>query len=542
MKKPLLLLFIFLIAVISVIFFVAQSVTTKVNTSLAVVSKKSKINVNIGGEPFALHPGLCQSIDFSTPVLHMLFDGLTRLNKEGIPELSVAKEVSISSNYTRYLFQLKETVWSNGTPLTADDFVYSWRKILEPTSVSPSADQLYVIKNAKQVKLGLTASENLGVKAIGPYTLEVCLEHSTPYFLDLTAMPFYFPICSETDKTTPNWAFQSGNTFICNGPYTLSKWKHSDYIEVIRNPDYWDKEKVNLDSITVTMLEENTALAMFQNGELDWAGSPTSTILPEALNGLKNQKNLFITPSSGTHYYFFNTNITPFNNKNIRKAFTYAINRKSIVLNLTQGEQLPANTLVPPDLWLTTPNHFSETKENLALHYFQEGLKELQINAEQFPKITLIYSDWERNEKIAQVVQQQWKRTLGVNVSLQSLERKLFLERRNSHSYQIASGSWYCTYKDPLSFLSLFDPQEENSPTTWIDSTYSELLTKVKESVNFEERMNLLIKAEQHLLEEAPLIPIYHNTFAFVKNPKLKDVYLSDLGILDFKHAYLEKN
>ena len=454
----------------------------KVNTDPS-LPEKSTIYVNVGGEPFALHPSLCQSIDFSTPVLHMLFDGLTRLNEKGVPEPSIAKSIEVSPDYTHYLFHLNEAYWSNGTRLTAEDFVYSWTKILLPSTPSPSANQLYVLKNAKQVKLGTLPPDSLGVRALDSYTLEVELEHSIPYFLELTAMPFYLPINAAVDRNNPDWAFHSGDDFVCNGPYTLTKWKHSDHIQVDRNPLYWDQEKVHLDSIIVTMVDENTALAMFQRGELDWAGSPTSTILPEALNGLEKEDHFFILPSAGTHYYFFNTESLPFKNKNIRKAFAYSINRESIVTHLTQGQQLPATTLVPPTLWVNKEVNVFNRNSILAKDLFKKGLEELGLTLNEFPEQTLIYSAWERNEKIAQVVQQQWYQTLGVKVKLQSLERKVFLDKRKNHDFNIASGSWYSTFKDPLSFLELFDKKEEGSPVVWKDPVYSLLLEKAQNTV-----------------------------------------------------------
>jgi oligopeptide transport system substrate-binding protein len=528
--------------IILLLLLLSLSVVLVFNVSTTPSSPANKrIQVNIGGEPFSLHPSYCQSIDFSTPVLHMLFDGLTRLNKEGIPIPSIAKEIIPSDDFTKFTFHLRDATWSNGDSITAHDFVYSWSKIVDPNTPSPSADQLFVLKNAKAIKQGTKDLEELGVQAIDNKTLCVELEYSTPYFLELTAMPFYLPIHKATDIQDENWAFNANENFVCNGPYLLKKWKHSDYIEVEKNPFYWDKEAVHIDSITVIMVDENTALAMFQSKELDWAGSPTSTILPDALHRLESEENLFILPSTGTHYYFFNTQKPPFDNKNLRKAFALSINRHSIVNNLIQGHQLPATTLVPPSLIHKQKQYFVDKDFSLAKKFLNKGLEELNILKSDLPPITLIYCAWERNEKIAQAIQYQWEKNLGIKVAIQSYERNVFLDKRKNHDYQIASGSWYSTFKDPLSFLELFETnEEEQQPVAWKNSEYNKLLSKVRLTSLLEERHPLLEKAETYLIEEMPLIPIYHNTFAYVKNPKLKNVYLSDLGVIDFKWAVLE--
>ena len=234
--------------------------------------KGQTLKVNLGGEPQTLDPRRVKDLQSQT-VVQMCFDGLARMDPHDVPQLAMAEKVDISSDGKVYTFYLRECTWSNGEALTADDFAYAWKKSLHPNFPSDRAFQLYPIKNAELAKRGKVSVDDIGVKVLDSKTLQIELEHPTPYFLELTALPVYFPVHQKTDEMNSHWA-DDASTYICNGPFTPKEWKHSDSFEVIKNTHYWDVSHVRLDAIQLVMVGEDTEFKMYEKKQLDWAGSP----------------------------------------------------------------------------------------------------------------------------------------------------------------------------------------------------------------------------------------------------------------------------
>lgn len=397
------------------------------------------LNVNIRTEPPSLHPGLATDTT-SGAVLNQVFEGLMRINQEGVAEPAMAaSEPEISDDLLTYTFTIRDdAVWSNGDPVTAHDFEYAWKWVLDPENADTDyAYQLYVIKGAQDAKENGGSLDDVGVKALDDKTLEVTLEQPTPYFLDLTAFYTYYPVNKNVAEANPEWALEAGEDYVTNGPFLLDTWEHKNKVVLTKNPDYWDADTVKLETINMFMVDdENTALEMFNAGELDWVGSPTDFVPLAAIPSLKDEGKLNISPLAGVYYYAFNTEAEPFNNENIRKAFALAINRQGIVENITKGEQQPAMALVPPSIWEeNNEGYFADNDVEKAKEYLEKGLEELGLDS--LPTIQLSYNTSEAHAVIAQAVQDMWNQNLGVEVELNNEEWNVYLDTMGAGNFQV---------------------------------------------------------------------------------------------------------
>jgi oligopeptide transport system substrate-binding protein len=498
------------------------------------------LRMNIGGEPPTLDPRKARELQSMT-ITKMFFEGLTRMNQDEQAELAMAEKIDVSEDGKIYTFHLRNAVWNTGAKVTAHDFVYAWSKVLDPHFPADQVFQMYVIKNGKACKDGKVIFEQVGVKALDDRTLQVELEHPTPYFLELTALPVYFPVSQKVDETHPHWA-NDAETLVGNGPFMIKDWKHNDHLYAVKNSSYWDASHVKLKKIDLLMVDESTELKMYERGDLDWAGSPLSTIPVGALKDLKQQGQLQVKPFLAT--YFFRTNVEsePFQHPLMRKAFALAIKRSEIVEHVTQGDQLPATGLIPPSLGVQLAPYFKDGDQESAQVAFEEALAAEGLNRETMPTISLMYIAGERNHLIAQTVQDQWKNTLGIDVQLHAMERKVFFDRISKRNFQLAVGSWTADFSDSMNFLEIFKFKAGGSNNTgWENLRYRELLDEALEVNDLQQRRKIFQECESILIEEMPIIPLFHYTLLYVSKQNVKGVVLSHLGGLDFKWAYMEK-
>jgi oligopeptide transport system substrate-binding protein len=503
-------------------------------------SDSQTLRINIQDEPQTLDPRKARGLGGQT-LIRILFEGLTRVNKEEKAVLALASSVSISSDLKTYIFRLRESVWSNGDPVLASDFVYAWKTMLSPDFPSDTAFHLYVIKNGKGVKEGTVPIDQLGVKILDNRTLEVELENPTPYFLDLLAFPAFFPIHQKLDEQNPSWS-QNASTYVGNGPFHLIEWKHQDHLTLVKNNQYWDAPTVKIASLELQMLQEETEFKCFEKQEIDWAGSPLSTLPVDTLDSLRKENKLNTKELLGTYFIRANTEAPPFNHSSMRKAFALAIDRGAIVDHVTRGNQIPATGLVPISLKLQKQPYFQDGDLTEAQRLFEEALMVQELTKEKFPEISLLYRASERNHLIAQAVQQQWFEAFGIRVKLQSVEGKVYFDRISKQDFQLSSGSWIADFADPINFLEVFKFKRGGSNNTfWENPRYIELLDQSAQIADPQQRLELLAQSEQILIDEMPMIPIFYYTMLYVNQPHLKDVVLSSMGQIDFKWAYFER-
>lgn len=518
--------FFFMIAILALTGFGCQSSSSSLTRSSA-----HTLELNIGGDPQTLDPRKARDLKCQT-ISRMLFEGLFRLDQNEKPQLALAENLEVSSDLKKYTFHLKTSMWSNGDKVTASDFVYAWKKILLPDFPSDSAFHLYVIKNAKAAKEGKLSLDEVGVYAPDEHTLVVELESPTPYFLSLVTLPAFFPVNQEVDQKNAYW-FQSAVTYVCNGPFQLTDWKHQNYLALEKNSAYWDAPSVKLKAIKLHMVQEETELKMFEKGELDWAGSPLGTLPVDALKSLKDQHGLKKKEFLGT--FFIRTNIlrAPFTQPAIRKAFALAVNRQAIVDHILQGGQIPATGIVPTSLHLRKEPYFQDADVHKARDLFSGKDKSHQIS--------LLYPSSERSHLIAQALQQQWFEAFGMRIRLEGVEGKVYLDRISKGDYSMALGSWIADFADPINFLEIFKYKNGGSNNThWESPHFAHLLEQSSQSTDLSERRDILAQSEQVLIDEMPIIPIFYYSMLYVNQPTLKGVVLSSMGQIDFKWASLE--
>jgi oligopeptide transport system substrate-binding protein len=497
------------------------------------------LRINIGQDPSTLDPRKARSLCDRT-IMNMLFEGLTRINREEKAEPALAQVIEVSSDLMTYTFYLRNAKWTNGEQVKASDFAYAWKKILDPSFASDNSFQLYPIKNAQDIKKGKMHIDLLGVEVIDDLTLKVTLEQPTPYFLELTAFPAFFPVCEAADRLNPFWAEKETTAVYC-GPFKLQKWRHSDEIKVVKNENYWDAASVKLSEIVMCMVKEETEVKMFEKRELDWIGSPLSTIPVDALKSFKDAQGLQTKPMLGTYFFRMNTSNDFLCNVNIRKALAIAIDRAAIVDHVLQGNQKPATGLVPTSMGLQKGPYFQDHDVEEARALFQKGIEEIGIDKNHFSQLTLIFPSGERSYLIAQAVQQQWMEAFGLTVKIQSLEKKVYFDALSKECYDIAAGSWIADFNDPINFLEVFKHKfASTNHTCWENDSYIRLLDESKAISDPDERKMILAQSEDLLIKNMPIIPIFYYNMLYASDSKVKEMVLSSMGNLDFKWAHVD--
>lgn len=488
--------------------------------------------LSLQSDPKMLDPRRARDLD-SNNLIRMLFEGLTRTSKSGKAELALAERVDISNDGMRYVFHLRKSFWSNGDLLTAVDFSTSWKTILDPRFATDIAYQLYPIKNARKAKLGEVPIESVGVEALNENTLVIELDQPLPYFLELLSMPCFFPVPSRIVAQNEEWAL-SPETFVSNGPFLLHTWKHSDLLTFRKNDRYWESDRVKLSSIDFYIALPNTALQMYEEGKLDWAGSPLSMIPADAIRNLKNSDSLQVQPFQATYFYRINTSPyiggkkNPLSDSTFRAQLAHAIDREGIVQHVLQGGQKAARSLVPPEMGLNRKGYFLDKEAEEPICKFDEP-------------ITISYTNDERNSAVAQAIQKNWESKLGIKVQLEAIEPKVYYQRVSKKEFQIAAGSWSADFNDPVNFLEVFKFKEGSTNNTgWEHSEYIDLLNRSAICMDEGARTELLRKAEAILMDEMPIIPIFHFALNYLKQPQLLGAFLSPLGQLDLRLAYFE--
>ena len=508
--------------------------------AISLASSNQVMKINIVNEPGNLDPRKARSLQ-DINLSKMFMEGLTRIRKDEEPTMAAAKSVDVSEDGLTYTFKMRDSEWSNGNKVTSYDFAYAWKRVLSPDFASDYASQLFVIKNGQDVKKGDLPFSLLGVTTPDAETLVVNLESPVPYFLKLVALPVFYPVNHQVDKRNPNWAY-SVDTYVGNGPFKMSVWNHRDKIVATKNPSYWDAESVNLQEIEMLMVSQDTGLKMFENNEIQWEGSPYSFIPPDSLHQLKKEHMLNSMPALGTYWIQSNTLKGPLQSKEIRKALALAINRQDIVEFVTQGNQKPATGVVPMSLGLQEESaYFEDGDVRGAVAALEQGLADLNIEKEALNEIKLSYRGNEMSNKIAQVIQQQWFDTLGVNIQLQPLEAKVYVEKLSRRDFDLACHDWLADVADPINFLALFSSKNVGiNASSWESPEFSQAIQSSFIAKDKSERREILKNAEKMIMDAMPVMPILNHSFIYVKDSHVKDVELNGSGQIDFKWAYID--
>jgi oligopeptide transport system substrate-binding protein len=505
--------------------------------------------MNLFSEPPSLDPAAAQDNNSFT-VLAAVLEGLTRLDENAQVQPGVAKDWTVSEDGKTYTFTLREDAkWSNGEPVTAYDFEFAWKRVLDPNAEVPApyAYQLYYLKNGQAYNEGKADVGEVGVKALDERTLQVELENPTAYFLKLTAFVTYYPVHQATVEANPAWAAEA-ETFVSNGPFVLKEWNHNESIVLAKNDAYYAKDEIKLQEVRMVMIEEaSTELNMFEVGDLDWAGRPLGQIPVDLIPKLKDDPgaNLTIKPIASSYYYVFNTTAEPFNNVKVRKALSMAIDRQMLVEEVTKGGQEPAYGMVAGVTGVEKPyreefddRQFFQEDYDAAKQLLAEGLAELGLSS--FPEATLIYNEGEGHMKLATAITDMWRQNLGIEVKIESQEFGVLLNNRMNLNYQIARAGWGADYDDPMTFIDLFTSFSGNNDTGWKNAQYDELVAKANAEQDPAQRMAYIQQAETILMDEMVILPIYYYTAIWMQKDYVKNVIIDYAGNIDFTRGYIE--
>lgn len=483
--------------------------------------------INNGSEPEWLDPNTC-SDGAGGEILWNTFAGLVQAHPatlEPMPE--IATHWDVSADGRMYTFHLRPSLWSDGRPLTAHDFVYSFRRLVDPATASKYASNGAIFKGGAAVCRGEAAPETLGVRAIDDLTLHVELEDPLPYFLPFLTFYSFMPIprhlFEDLDRRGIDAALWTRpEHVVCNGPYRLTEWRFRQRMVFEKNPRYWDVANVRLERVRVAMVESaTTTLAMYAYGDLDWPGSNTAPPA-EFMERLRRHDDLQSHPYLGAYFYWINTTAKPLDDPRLRRALSLAIDRRALVDYVARGGQTPTADLVPDGLagyrGLGRPLFDPAAARRLLM---EAGY----ASGADVPSITVIYNTAEGHKQIAEAIQQMWREHLGIDVRLENQEWNVFLTNAGLTNFQICRMGWTGDYADPFTFLELLQSACGNNHSNWRDAAYDRLLREANRDGDRAARLETLRAAEALALAEQPLIPLFFSSRPQLVKPYVRGIW-----------------
>jgi oligopeptide transport system substrate-binding protein len=501
-----------------------------------------------GGEVATLDPNRINALQDGR-IAAALFEGLTVVDAQTLKvRPGVARSWQVSPDGLTYTFDLRpDARWSDGKPVTAEDFMYSWRRVLDPKTAAEYAYMLYPIRGANAYydaasKPGGAADwSTVGIRAEGPYRIVIELSRPCAYFLDLMAFTTYLPVRRDgVEKYGDRWT-QPGN-LISNGPYRLVEWRFQSRMIWEKNPYYWDAASVALGRVEVRVFNDAvTALDAYETGAVDF----TTVVPPLSIQPLLaardggRRKDVQYEAVFATYFYRINCTRRPFSDARVRRALVLAIDRQAIIERGGRGGQKPAFSLVPPGYEAYKPppglpEDVKEARRLLAEAGFPGGAG--------MGEPAILVNKGMGHVPIAEMLQQQWRERLGVNVRIEQVEWKVFLDRMTRLDFDVQRGSWYGDYVDPNTFIDMFVTGGGNNNTGWSNKEYDALVDAAAGRIDPAARMEDFRRAEAILLEEVPIIPIYFYTQVMLVRPGLEGVYPNVLNRVDFGVIHWTKN
>ncbi|MED2794195.1 peptide ABC transporter substrate-binding protein [Bacillus wiedmannii] len=507
-------------------------------------AKKQVLNVTVSEEIPSLDTA--KTMDgTSAHVMQNIFEGLYVLDDQDQPIPAVAKSFKRSEDGKKYTFDLrKDAKWSNGDNVTANDFMFAWKRAIKPETASQYASMLFYVKNAKEINKGTMPLDNLGVKAINDYKLEVELEQPIPYFLQLLALPIYLPqhesFLKEQGK---NYALES-STLIYNGPFVLEKWKHEQEFQLKKNATYWDEKKVKLDEINFQIVKDTmTAVNLYEAGNLDRV-----PINSQFVDKYKGNKELHMSSDPGIAMLRFNEKNNALANKKVRQSISLALNKEDFVAHFINNGAKPASGLVPVGhVNEETGKDFRKENGDLSSYDLQnakkiweEAKKELGVEQINFEFLTF---EQDNAKRMAEYIKGDLEKNLhGLTIQIKQQPFKQKLQLEQTGDYDITMANWGPDYKDPISYLELFTTGNQNNKMNYSNSRFDELIKKAKTDfvLEPEKRWGALLEAEQVLLEDAAVAPLYHIGSAYVQKDYVKGIEKHQFGgVYTYKNAYI---
>ncbi len=498
-----------------------------------------------GAEPKGIDP---QDITGVTEgkIAMALFEGLLPPDPHDLHPLpGLAESWDISPDGLIYTFHIRANArWSNGTPLTAQDFIASYRRMLSPKFASEYAYLLYnFVVGAKDYYDGkLTDFTQVGFAAPDDRTLSVTLRNATPYLLNIIACHQAWDvvpvkvIAEFSSLDAKDGAWTKPGRLVSNGPFLLKEWLPKQKITVVRNPYYWDAANVKIDAIEFHAIDDSTAEEQaFRTGRLD----VTETMPLTKIDTYRRDHpdTFHIEPYLGIYFYRCNVTKPPLTDKRVRRALALALDREAIVKNITRGDQQPAYAVSYPGTAGYTPSArltggLAEAKRLLAEAGYPDG--------KGCPPIELLYNTSEAHQAIAEAVQQMWRERLGVEVRLANQEWAAYQDTQHTHNFTMMRAGWIADYVDPHVFLEIWGSDSGNNDTQWKNTSYDRLLESALAAKTQDERYSIYQQMDAILVDECPVIPIYYYTHVYARSPNVQGWFPTLLDLHPYKYISLK--
>ena len=467
-------------------------------------------------------------------VLNNVMEGLVRLSKNDEVIPGIAQKHEISKDGKTYTFHLRDAKWSNGDPVTAHDFVYAWKQLVNPETGSEYAYIMYDVKNAEKINKKQIGLDELGVKVQDDKTFTVELEHPVPYFTKLLCLPSFYPINEKYAKEQGDKYGLEANKTLYNGPFTLSEWKHEASFTMKKNNQYWDKKEVKLDEVNYQIVKEiSTVVNLYQTDKVDRA-----VISTEFVDKYKNDKELKQYTDSVMYFFRFNENVPILKNKNARLALSMAFDKKGLATSFLNDGSVPANYYVPngflkgPDKkdFRETTTEFNKTNVNKAKEYWEKAKQETGTNE---VTLEMLNYDLENFKKVGEYIKEQLEKNLPgltIKVKLQPHSQKLALEKKKE--YEMSLSRWLPDYPDPMTYLEVFISESGVNNTGYANAEYDALIKKTKMELGNDEkaRWKAMQDAEKMLLDDAVIAPVFQRGLSYLQKPYVKDLYVHQFG------------
>ena len=515
---------------------------TAVQAAEAPLADSQEMTFVLSNEPDGIDPTVTNN-SFAVPFLINCFEGLVTYDSEGSIVPGNAESWDINDELTEFTFHLRDGLkWSDGSDLTAQDYVYSAMRVLTPATTAQYLNMYtdYVV-GAQEYYDGTGSFEDVGVKAVDDLTLVYTLKDACPYFIDLVSMWVFDPVNEETIEANGDKWTASADTYVCNGPFKISEINMGESIVLVKNENYWDAENVTLDKITFRyILDTSTALTAYERGEVDGV----RTIPSGDVARLRAQKaGVNIAPSYGTVFYDINCAKEPFDNPLVRKALSLAIDRTALINNVAQVDAEPAYSFLAPG-YVVDGKDITEGRSTweLSATADPEAAKAALAEAgypdgEGFPTLELSYYSDDNVKKIAEAIGEMWTQNLGITVNITSADWAVFYDAVQAGDYDVAAMGWSADYLNPMSFLPLAYTNDVSNNVFYSNPEYDAVVDEIKVEKDPAAFAELVIKADDIASSEYPFLTLYYKSNTYLMKDYVEGVYMIASGNYYFKDA-----
>ncbi len=521
-----------------------ESTTTEESSNTGETMVGKILEWNISADPKTIDPGLNGAND-GGHVINNTFEGLTR-ERSGEVFPGIAESWEFSDDGLTVTFHLRESKWSDGSDLTANDFIYAWKRAMDPATASEYSWiwEYTNVVGAYEAVYEEGSLDDVGISAPDDYTLVVELNNPTDYIVQLLSFYHFMPVKQSAVEAGADGAWaKDPDAVVSNGPFVLTSYTIGEGLTLVKNPYYWNADEVMLDGINGYFIDEaSTAYQAYQNGELDFLPDVPPA---EVTRLIAEDPNFYVFPLLGTYYYNFNMDLDIWSDVRVRRAFNLAINRELICETKGSGE-VPATGFIPPGFIDADGNDFFEVAGTYDIPSDDSMVAEAQRlmaeagypNGEGFPEFTILYNTSEAHQMVAELVQEMLKTNLGVTCTLENQEWAVFQDTRKEGDYEMSRGGWLTDFMDPIGMLSIFTSDNVYNDPNYNNAAYDELVEKAVQSIG-KEHFDYLYQAQDILMTDLPVLNVYHYTDIVLVSDKVVGWDRSVLDSYDFSKADL---